>query len=71
MIPYKRGAFGLPMRESKHFPGETACYCPKCERSGTITFTGRHGPGGRLGDPGGLSWAQCEACGYRTDVERA
>lgn len=46
--------------------------CGKCGAMSGITLTGSYafrgtGPGGRgrLGDPGSLSWAECETCKAR------
>jgi hypothetical protein len=62
------GVHGCVLAPSPHFPGESCLSCPKC--GGTdITLTGAHGPGGRLGDPGGHSWAQCGSCGWRSALE--
>jgi hypothetical protein len=67
----KTGAYGCPLVPSKRFPGELTLACVKCG-STDITMTGCYpvyGTGpcgrGRLGDPGGLDWAECGACGHR------
>lgn len=63
------GAHGWPLAPSMRFPGETTLACPKC---GSIDITmgtqyARYGTGrkgqGRLGDPGAVEYACCNACG--------
>ncbi len=49
-------------RPNPHFPGEMTLGCPKC--GGPVSMEGYHGPGGRLGDPGGGTTLRCQQCGH-------
>jgi hypothetical protein len=67
----RSGYGGWPLVPSKNFPGETTIACKACG-STDVKLTGCYGypgtgPGGRgrLGDPGGLDWAECSACKAR------
>lgn len=67
----KFGARGLPLTESKSFPGEWCLHCPACNSSdltlGIAPGPFGTGPGGRwrMGDAGGKEYAHCCNCGRR------
>ena len=50
-----------PQNRDSTFPGEKTLGCPAC--GGPVMMEGYHGPGGRLGDPGGGTTLRCTQCG--------
>ena len=71
-VSSRQSGYGLwPMVASERWPDELTCACGKCGAT-SITLTGSYaargtgaGGRGRLGDPGGLSWAECNVCRAR------